>query len=380
MKRRGFLAAAAAGAAAAASLSTAAIAADTALRAGRKALVLVGGVNRGAYQAGALVALADKAGLKDGEPLDYDIVCGTSIGALNSFFVATAQYSKLKELWVDTIATQNVFRLKHPYEKVPNTDSGVITRLAAALSLGNGMTTNVMGVLDPAPVRSMLEQHFDPAATVHIPSYIATTNLTRQTSEIFIRRATTPAGLQRQSINDTLLADFPLKGRTASNEVLHQVLFATACLPLAFDPVEIEREDGSGSADQYCDGGITANAPINLAQLCAHTIDVLLVDPKKTPPDVRYKNAVEVAMGVFQTMQDRILLYQVIAAYAASNAALPFDPYTMRPETQLPGKLGDFNDGPSLVASYDIGYADGRRGWNKFVFPEKGLLAPFDRV
>jgi hypothetical protein len=57
------------------------------------ALVLSGGGARGAYEAGAITALVETHGIKDGEKLPgIDVVCGASIGAINGWLVAAAQY------------------------------------------------------------------------------------------------------------------------------------------------------------------------------------------------------------------------------------------------------------------------------------------------
>ena len=377
MKRRTFLSSTAGAAVAAASPT---ITQAQNARMGRKALVLVGGVNRGAYQAGVIQALADKNGKHDGDPLDYDVVCGTSIGALNGYFVSTAQYGLLKNLWLGGISSRNVFRLKAPYTKIKSVDSGILSRLSAAVSLGTGLTSNVTGVFDPVPVWAMLDQYIDPSSPVHIPSYIATTNLTQQRGQIFVRRATTALGTQKQSVDDGLLTRYPIDITPASDRILRHVYFATACLPLAFDPVEID-VNGDGKEAQYVDGGVTANAPIGIAQLCAQTVNVVLVDPKSGIPNVHYDNAFDVGTGVFETMQSRLLLYQILLAFAAGKGSLPFEPSIMRPKTALPGKLGDFNDQTSLTEAWQTGYNDGQSGWQKFEFPfGQGMLAPFDHT
>ena len=64
-------------------------------------LVLAGGGSLGAYEVGALKAL-NELGLK------FDIVTGTSIGAINAFFVATNQIDKLIELWENITVEQVV--------------------------------------------------------------------------------------------------------------------------------------------------------------------------------------------------------------------------------------------------------------------------------
>src|ERR1700722_19684056 len=92
------------GATAAAALSSPPLgtAAATGPAQGRKpfashALVLSGGGARGAYQAGLACALAERSGVQDGQPLaPYGLICGTSIGALNAWFIATGQYSALR--------------------------------------------------------------------------------------------------------------------------------------------------------------------------------------------------------------------------------------------------------------------------------------------
>jgi predicted acylesterase/phospholipase RssA len=86
-----------------------------------RTLVLSGGGARGAYEAGVVGALAVIGGLSDGSPLlTYEIVCGTSIGALNGWFVATGQYTKLRELWYG-ISGQNLMRAKRQYAALRDT-------------------------------------------------------------------------------------------------------------------------------------------------------------------------------------------------------------------------------------------------------------------
>ena len=64
------------------------------------ALVLSGGGARGAYQAGLICALAERAGIADGHPLlPYELICGTSIGAINAWFAATGQYAARRAAW-----------------------------------------------------------------------------------------------------------------------------------------------------------------------------------------------------------------------------------------------------------------------------------------
>lgn len=57
-------------------------------------LVLGGGGSRGAFQIGVIMALHE-LGFK------YNIVTGTSVGALNAFLLGTNKFDLLKEIWMD---------------------------------------------------------------------------------------------------------------------------------------------------------------------------------------------------------------------------------------------------------------------------------------
>jgi NTE family protein len=76
------------------------------------ALILIGGGARGAYEAGLIAGLAARGGIVDGEILaPYGMVCGTSVGAINAWFVATGQYAELRRAW-HTLAAADIIRLK----------------------------------------------------------------------------------------------------------------------------------------------------------------------------------------------------------------------------------------------------------------------------
>jgi predicted acylesterase/phospholipase RssA len=382
MKRARFLGTAAAlSAAAAAPARSLAQLPVNSVRAGRKALVLSGGGNRGAYEAGAIVALADKAGLRDGQPLDYDLVCGTSIGALNSYLIATARYSQLRTIW-SIIPQLNVTRLKPPYNKIKEPSAGVLSRLWAALDLGLSLTKDEKGVLDPSGVNQVLTDIVQPSDSVHIPLYVATTNLTRMRGEIFVRRATTPAGMAKQAVNDRITGGYRLSVvRTATDDIVRNMLFASAAIPIAFEPVLLPSIDDRGVNDAFVDGGVTENVPVDLARLCAHDIDVMLVDPPNPHPEVMVRNAAEVAGIVFQTMQRRILEYQVQLAFAESFAManagsnaivddIALNVRVIRPDRDNPGQFADFSNAEAIREMYDRGYADVQaKGWSEFHMP-----------
>lgn len=71
----------------------------------RLAIVLSGGGARGAYEAGVLSYLFDELTRVRGRGIQVDIVCGTSVGAINSAFLAAHLLDprhgvrRLVELW-----------------------------------------------------------------------------------------------------------------------------------------------------------------------------------------------------------------------------------------------------------------------------------------
>ena len=361
MRRRTFLGSAASLTVAGANVRPAAAQSGaTTVRTGRSALVLSGGGSRGAYQAGVIDARRRALGLTDGQPLPYDMICGTSIGALNSYLVATAQYTRLRQLWAE-VPQRDVATIRAPYDKIRRESSGIGTRLAAALKLGRGFVTDVQGLLDPQGVWSMLASTVDPTDPVHLPLYVAATNLTRGRSEIFNREATTPAGVEKQRLNHAILSGYT-QGviRTATNGNLREALFASAAIPLAFPPVMIEPVE-PGPAEAFVDGGVTENVPISIARRCCETLHVVVVDPPAPTVEFGSRSMVQIGFGTFQTMQRTILEYQVRTAFL--DTAFPVSVAVIRPAAELPGTFVQFNNAQNLERAWQRGYEDGSRGF-----------------
>ena len=57
-------------------------------------LCLPGGGAKGAFQAGVIYGLYEKG-------LDFDVLAGTSIGAINGYYIYTGNVGKLKEMWIN---------------------------------------------------------------------------------------------------------------------------------------------------------------------------------------------------------------------------------------------------------------------------------------
>jgi len=363
----------------------------------RRALVLSGGGARGAYQAGMVQAWIETRGIKDGQPLaPYNLICGTSIGALNGYMIATGRYAGLAQMW-STIAAQQVIKLKRQYRFIADHYAGVGNRIAQAIGLALGLKSNVTGVLDSGRVKTWLESNVDPAAPVLTPVVWTVTNLSSQLPEFFYRipgdlppegRATAISAIQ-----DTVGPQTAV--REATPDILIDSLQASASIPLAFDPVVLPSPDGHGTA-QYVDGGVTANTPIGVARAFAANVDIVLMDPVFEPET--YTNAIGIGIGVFGTMQQRILDSDVRAAvfetfgkraldalpratiaqltqgspsrYAAfetfMNSLYASEFYVKRPDKTLPVEVVGFNDAQGLAAAYDVGFYAGQTPFTKY--------------
>lgn len=342
-------------------------------------LVLSGGGAKGAYEAGIIETLA--GGIPDGEPLrPYGGVAGTSIGCLNGWFVSTGQYSKMRALWMN-VANERVFRLKPQFAKLEDSQAGVLDRLYQFFALGIGVRRHVQGLCETAPALSWIEKYVDPKQPTLLPFAWAVTNLTRQTSEYFYRL---PASIPKTA-RDAVLAAFAstlVPGtivREASDEILHRALFASACLPVVFDPVELPAPDGSGT-NQYCDGGVAANTPLAFARTVAHNVHVVMLNPPA--PREAYDNAFDIAWAAYDTMQRHIIYSAIQATHVETQIKAQFagDPRAerilrniadanvafLRPQKALPVETTTFNDGDRIAKAYALGMQDGRRGFKPY--------------
>jgi predicted acylesterase/phospholipase RssA len=354
------------------------------------ALCLSGGGARGAYEAGIIDYLRLSKGIADGEPLrPYGIVSGTSIGALNGYFVATAQYSLLRELWYG-IADQQVVSLKARYAKVVQPTSGVGTRLTAAMRMALSLASHDTGVVDGNRLRAWMAQYIDPNRAPVMPFVWPVTNLTTQSPEFFyiIGTQLDPDVRKRaQAAVATTVGPNAIL-REATPDILIDALRASTAIPVAFDPVPLPSADGS-RVNLYVDGGVTANTPVSVARAAARNVDVIMLDPPFRTEE--YRSAFDIGLGVFGAMQRRILEADLRSAYLenfgkgamtdvahASAAATQFaqslyaaNLFVIHPETDLAVSVVGFDDGDNIYKTFETGFYDAqKRGFTAYTFKE----------
>jgi NTE family protein len=216
----------------------------------RKALVLPGAGARGAYQIGVLKAVARL--LPEREPNPFQVICGTSAGAINAAVLAghAANFERavadMEQVWANFAASQ-IYR----------SDDWTMLKtglhwLTAAVFGGLGVR-NPASFLDNAPLRELLVQNvrFDgirrAIAQGHLDAIAVTASAyaTARSVTFFEARSEQASWTRVRRI-----------GRATRLNVDH--LMASSAVPFVFPPVQI-------GGEFYGDGSMRHRAPLSPA-------------------------------------------------------------------------------------------------------------------
>jgi len=248
----------------------------------RIALVLTGGGARSAWQVGVIRAIA--GWFPPGSALPFQVVCGTSAGAINAAVLAAggtdfgAASASLTRVW-------SAFRIGQVFR------AGTLDMLRAGLHLvlalvsGGWLLPVPRSLLDNSPLRRLLEREVDFAALARAlaagrPDAIAVTatSLAGGGSVTFVASGRPFSGWDRAG----------RRGAAATLAVDH--LMASAAIPLLFPPVTMD--DG-----HYGDGALRQSTPLAPAiHLGADRILVI---------GVRHAHANRAAPGPVPNMADQ---------------------------------------------------------------------------
>lgn len=208
----------------------------------RLAVVLSGGGARGAYEVGVLSYIFEEFLPAREVPLSVDIVCGTSVGAINSAYLAATLQTprsgmhRLVELW-ETLELDRVL--------------GFGWRQAALLPrmLSTGAST---GIFDVSPMARLISREVpwrDISRTLRAGALRA---LSITCTEVFTGRTV----LFMQTGRDTSLPTHaPPRTLIRAERIGPQHVLASASIPLLFPPVKVGQQ-------LYMDGGLRQNTPI----------------------------------------------------------------------------------------------------------------------
>jgi NTE family protein len=210
----------------------------------RVAIILSGGGARGAYEVGVLSYLFEDITRMLGAPPRIDIVCGTSVGAINGCFL-TAHMSdpvlglrRLVQLWTELELTRVLgFGVKQVVG---------LPRLAFG-GLGDGS-----GLFDVRPMAELISKEISWRAVTRTlrrkllrALSVSTTEVSTGRTVVFVQTAPDVA----------MPAHPPPRTLFRADRIGPHHALASAAIPLLFPPVRIDDE-------MYLDGGLRQNTPI----------------------------------------------------------------------------------------------------------------------
>ncbi len=211
----------------------------------RTAFVLSGGGARGAYEVGVLAYILEELPrLRGGRMPRVDILCGTSVGAINACYLA-AHADDFR------VGMKRLLALWHDLEIARVLGFGV--RQAASiprLLLGGGSQS--AGLFDVAPMAELIEKE--------VGWRSVTKNLRRDHLRA-LSISTTEVSTGRTVIFMQTGPEVPLPTTAPPRTLIREDrigtmhALASAAIPILFPPVRI-------GADFYCDGGLRLNTPI----------------------------------------------------------------------------------------------------------------------
>jgi NTE family protein len=193
----------------------------------KRALVLPGGGGRGAYQVGVAKAFQE-VGMK------FDLIIGTSIGALNGTMIAQGNIARLEELWCNL----------RPWD---------IFKLPSAQQMARMFLGRKLGLLDNSPLEELLRREADLKKIKASSSKVGlvTTDLCCLETRLIM-------------VDDIM----------STNELI-DILMATSAVPIAFPPRQLH---GTGL---WIDGGLVRNTPLRTAiDRGAEEIFMVLLHPE----------------------------------------------------------------------------------------------------
>jgi len=333
----------------------------------RRALVLSGGGARGAYEAGVVSALFERE--------DFDIVCGTSIGAINGSLAAQGASGKLQELW-HGVPERAVIRGVSPIEELRamlrrHGPAGRRTFRQFLRDLARGLGAlryahpnhlrTLTHVLDPAPLVEMLTSVLD-YTKLERALVVGVTNLTRARPEAFYAFPEKDAAFER-----AFAAEEWASVRLAPDNYISAIL-ASAAIPLAFPKVSVT--DGNGVTSEYMDGGVGNNTPIRQAiDAGADEITVVIADHLALRDrEQRLDDLGSIALVAQDILQQQVLELDLKLARRVNEAVLhggaPGKRYvgirTIGPSITLPLPVLGFTDLETIERAFNQGLVDGR--------------------
>jgi NTE family protein len=209
----------------------------------RIAMILSGGGARGAYEVGVLWYIFDDLSRMRGAPPKIDILCGTSVGAINACYLAAhladpvLGMRRLVHLWSELQITRVLGFGPKQFIGIPR------------LLLGGGEGA---GLFDVRPMAELVQREISWRALARALRRKYLRALTVSTTEV----ATGRTVVFMQTAPDVEIPrTAPPRTLFRSDHIGPHHALASAAIPLLFPPVRIDDE-------LYLDGGLRQNTPI----------------------------------------------------------------------------------------------------------------------
>ncbi len=206
-------------------------------------MILSGGGARGAYEVGVLWYIFDDLTRILGAPPRIDILCGTSVGAINACYLAAhlgdpvLGLRRLVELWSELELTRVLgFGVRQ-----------VVTLPRVLLGGGEGY-----GLFDVTPMADLVQREISWRAVARCLRRGMLRALTVSCTEVATGRT---AVFMQASPGLTIPSAAPPRTLFKADRIGPHHALASAAIPLLFPPVRIDGE-------LYLDGGLRQNTPI----------------------------------------------------------------------------------------------------------------------
>jgi len=239
------------------------------------ALVLAGGAARGAYEVGVLDYVMGEVARAIGRQPSLDVLCGTSVGAINACVVA-AHLRDPDACRRVLLAEWRGLRL----EEIVRANTAELVRVFGSIIGRGGPATHSRarhgGFLDPRGIEGIVERAV-PFAQIQeniargdlLGLTLSTTHLVSGKTVIFVEHG---AGAKPRWSRDPTIFVRPSTIRAAH-------ALASSALPLMFPAVHIDGEF-------YCDGGLRQNVPLSPARRLGAD-GLIVINPRYVAPPAR---------------------------------------------------------------------------------------------
>jgi Predicted esterase of the alpha-beta hydrolase superfamily len=165
----------------------------------KRALVLCGGGSLGSYEIGAWRFLREKG-------MDFDIVTGTSIGAINGALVVSGEFEKAETLWKSVDASRVINNGINFYDRM--WESFTKANFSRLMALAKDYVK--FGGFDISPLIDLMNQAIDPKKVLNSKTAFAVTT-------------STFPGFKQHNVD---------MKRVPEKEVMQWLLASSACYPI----------------------------------------------------------------------------------------------------------------------------------------------------